>query len=145
MEAFTQFQAQVKTLIELIGLNEPSIDVDPESRKVTVFVNEGEWFKQALPRLVSEVDHVAKLLAKKASLEVFFVDINNYRKEREQIIVELAKAAARKASTGKEEVRLPAMNAYERRLVHVELAVHPEVKTESEGEGRARCVIIKPL
>ena len=37
------------------------------------------------------------------------------------------------------------MNAYERRLVHVELAVHPDVRTESEGDGRERCVVIKPI
>ena len=37
------------------------------------------------------------------------------------------------------------MNSYERRLVHVELAVHPSVTTESAGEGRERYVIIKPI
>ncbi len=145
MEPMEQFQNQVRKLIELVGFNEPSIDFDLEAKKIFVFVNEGEWFKELLPKIVSELDHLVKLLAKKEQVESFFVDVNNYRKERERIIVELAKAAAKKALTAKEEVRLPTMNAYERRLVHVELSIHPEVKTESVGEGRERCVIVKPL
>ncbi|MST04322.1 MAG: hypothetical protein EXS49_02020, partial [Candidatus Pacebacteria bacterium] len=48
-------------------------------------------------------------------------------------------------SSQKSEVRLPAMNAYERRIVHTELAVRPDVKTESSGEGRERCVVIRPI
>jgi len=73
------------------------------------------------------------------------VDLNYYRKERERLIAELARAAAKKASITKEEVALPPMNAYERRLVHVELTTHPELKTESIGVGRERHVIIKQL
>ena len=37
------------------------------------------------------------------------------------------------------------MNAYERRLIHVEIANHPDLKTESIGEGRERRVVIKPI
>lgn len=142
MEAF---QTKVKQIVELAGFNEPSVDFDVETRKINIFVNEGEWFKEWLPTLVNEVDHLMKLLSKKENCESFFVDINNYRKERERLIVELAKAAARKASLGKEDVKLPSMNAYERRLVHVELAIHPEVKTESVGEGKGRYVVVKPI
>jgi spoIIIJ-associated protein len=95
--------------------------------------------------MISDLEHLFRLLAKRQNHAGFFVDINNYRKERERIIAELAKAAARKAVMTKSEVRLPAMNAYERRLVHIELSIHPDVRTESEGEGQTRCVIIKPI
>jgi predicted RNA-binding protein Jag len=140
-----QFQTQIKKIIELTGFQDPVVNFDSENRKVEIFVNEGEWFKKWLPGIVSDVDHLVKLLARKQKLQDFFVDVNNYRKERERLIVEIAKAAARKAVAEKHEVRLPAMNAYERRLIHVELAVHPDVRTESEGEGRDRSVIIRPI
>lgn len=139
------FQHKVKKIVELVGFSEPSVDFDLEGRKINIFVNEGEWIKQWLPTLVGEFDHLMKLIAKKENIEAFFVDVNNYRKERERIIIELAKAAAKKASTSKEEVTLPSMNAYERRLIHVELAIHPDVKTESIGEGKERHVVIKPI
>ncbi len=73
------------------------------------------------------------------------MDINNYRRERERLISELAKAAARKALMNKQEVKLPAMNAYERRIIHLELASRPDVKTESYGEGRERYIVVKPI
>ena len=74
---------------------------------------------------------------------MYFVDINNYQAERERIIQELAKAAARKVIATKIELPLPAMNAYERRLIHTELATHPDIKTESDGVGRERHVVVK--
>ncbi len=141
-----EFKQKVKSITELMGLNEPGVDFDAENRKVTIFANEGDWFKKHLPYLVADLERLVNLLAKKHGLEEnIFIDINNYRKERENIIVELAKAAARKVLLSKEEVRLPAMNAYERRLVHMELASRPDVKSESAGEGRERHVVVKPI
>ncbi|MEK7463381.1 MAG: R3H domain-containing nucleic acid-binding protein, partial [Patescibacteria group bacterium] len=90
----------------------------------------------------------AKLALKKidpASIENLVLDMNNYRREREHLISELAKAAARKVLMNKQEVQLPAMNAYERRIVHMELASRPDVKTESSGLGPERHIIVKPI
>ncbi len=141
-----EFKSKTKTLLALLQLNEPSVEFDAENRKLTVFANEGEWIKKFLPYLVSDLERVVNLLSKKYGIsEPIFVDVNNYRKERENLIVELAKAAARKVLITKQEVKLPAMNAYERRLVHVELSARPDVKSESFGEGPERYVVIKPL
>ena len=78
-------------------------------------------------------------------MDVAYIDINNYRKDREDLIIKLAKAAAKKSSVTKQEVSLPAMNAYERRIIHSELSLHPDLKTESSGEGKQRHVVIKPI
>ena len=138
-------QTKIQQLLEIGGFREPSVRIDSETRKVEIFVNEGEWFKKWLPSLVTDFDHLIRLFAKKHDTRPFFVDVNSYRRERERIIVDIANAAARKASLEKSEIKLPSMNAYERRLIHVALAIHPEVKTESEGEGKTRCVIIRPI
>ena len=135
----------IQKIIELAGFGDFSVDYDKENRKVSIFINEGDWLKDWLPSLVTNFSHLIKLLAKKAGEENVFIDINNYRREREQIIVDLARAAARKVLISRTEVKLPAMNAYERRLIHVELSTRPDVKTESQGEGTERCVIVKPL
>jgi predicted RNA-binding protein Jag len=37
------------------------------------------------------------------------------------------------------------MSAYERRVIHAELALRPDINTESEGEPPSRCVVVKPL
>ena len=141
-----EFKTKIRTILDLLALREPSVDFNEEGRRITVFVNEGEWLKKHLPYLVADFERLANLLAKKHGIEEnLFVDINNYRKERENIIVELAKAAARKVLLTKEEVKLPAMNAYERRLIHMELATRPDVKSESMGEGKDRFVVVKPI
>lgn len=73
----------------------------------------------------------------------YVVDVNYYRRERERLIVELARAAARKAVATKTQIELPPMNGYERRLVHVEITTHQELKTESVGLGKDRHIIIR--
>ena len=147
MEIWTQENLKnfAKELLEEAGLQEVSADVDQESRHLLLFANEGEWFKKMLPPLVSDLNQIMRLMTQKHGLDPLFVDVNNYRKERERIIVELAKAAARKAVLEKSDVSLPAMNSYERRLIHTELSTRPDVKTESIGEGQSRAVVIKPI
>jgi len=55
----------------------------------------------------------------------------------------LARAAAQKVMATKNPISLPPMNSYERRLVHMALAHHPEVTTESSGSDKTRFVTIK--
>lgn len=141
-----QLQEKLKKMIELMGFADFSINRETESRRFSIFINEGESFKKLIPDFVTNLDHLVKLMAGKAGeTESVFIDINNYRREREGLILELARAAARKAATTGQEVPLPAMNAYERRLIHLELSSRPDVKTESMGEGKERYIVIKPI
>ena len=72
------------------------------------------------------------------------LDINDYRKTRMNYLVDVAKqAVGRVRSTQKAEALFP-MSAYERRVVHMELAACPDVATESIGEGLQRRIVIKP-
>ena len=129
----------------MMGFSDYSAEAEPEGRRIRIFINEGEWLKTWVPRLIADFELVLRLMAKKENAEYIFVDINNYRKERERLIVEIAKAAAKKAALTKTSVSLPAMNAYERRLVHAEHSQRPDIKTESIGEGKDRYVIVKPI
>jgi len=139
------FQTFIQQLFERMGFRDFHVEVKEENRG-TVFIYEDEaLIKEILPILVASVNHVVQLVGKKHDAPAVIFDINNYRQERENLIAELAKAAAKKVHTTKSEVALPAMNSYERRIVHMALAVHPEVTTESVGEGKDRYVIVKPV
>jgi spoIIIJ-associated protein len=139
------FQTFVQQLLERMGFRDFHVEVKEENRG-TVFIYENQALvKEVLPLLVQSVNHVVQLLGRKHGILPVVFDINNYRQERENLIAELAKAAAKKVHMTKTEVSLPAMNAYERRIVHTALAVHPEVTTESVGEGKERYVIVKPV
>lgn len=141
-----QWDIIIKDLVEKIGFKDYHVVLKPEEGHGSLFIYENEeWMKGNLPMVVDAMNHVLQMIAKKNQAKSIFLDINNYRQEREKLITELARAAAKKVILEKQEMSLPMMNSYERRLVHVELALHPEVKTESIGEGKERYVIVKPV
>lgn len=69
------------------------------------------------------------------------LDIEGYRKKREQTLVVLAKRMALKAQK-KGKVVMEPMNPYERRILHATLQEDDSVTTYSEGEDPMRRVII---
>ena len=130
----------------LAGFTDWKAEVDEEHKHGTVFIHDTPaLIKENLPALVESFNYLIQLIAKKNDQPPIFLDINNYRRERETLITELARAAARKVLATGEAISLPAMNSYERRIVHVALAVHPEVFTESVGAGKERYVVVKRL
>ncbi len=136
----------INNLIKKMGFNDFSVNFDKEHGHCSVFIHEDEnLLKEQIQVFVENINKIIKLIADKNNTKSIFVDINNYRKKREELIIELARAAAKKAITTKEEVSLPPMNSYERRLAHIELMSHPEVSTESQGKGKNRFVIVKPI
>ncbi len=96
---------------------------------------------------ISVFETVLRLVIKKQldELPMFHLDINSYRSLREGALRELAKKAAHRARIYKKPVALEAMTAYDRRVIHTELAAHPDIKTESTGEGEKRRVVVKPV
>ena len=72
-----------------------------------------------------------------------YIDIENYKKAREQSLVDLANKMADKAEEIERNVHLDPMNPYERRIIHSALQNRELVETESMGEGEKRHVVIK--
>jgi len=71
------------------------------------------------------------------------LDVNDYKKSRADYLIDVAKqTVARVRNTQKAEALFP-MSAYERRIVHMELAACPDIATESIGAEPQRRVIIK--
>ncbi|MDP2650522.1 MAG: R3H domain-containing nucleic acid-binding protein [bacterium] len=139
-----EIHLKITKLIELMGFSDFRVEPDASFRKISIVINDTLVRDNHLPTLVLNLDRIARLMAKQANQDPIIIDVNNYRREREELIVKLAKAAARKAALESTAVSLPAMNAYERRLVHTELAMRPDVTTESTGTIQ-RYVIVKPL
>lgn len=140
-----ELQDNFQQIIELMGFSDFSVNYDPANNHLSVIINDNLISEENLPGLVGNLDCLMRLIAQKNNLEPVFVDVNNYRKKRRDLIIELAKATARKSLAEKKEIPLPPMNAYERRIVHLELSSHPDIKTESVGEGRERYIVIRPI
>lgn len=73
------------------------------------------------------------------------LDVNSYRTVYEEKLREFAREAAHKVSISKKVLELPPMSPKDRRIIHLEIALRSDVKTESVGEGENRHIIIKPI
>lgn len=141
-----QWEKYMTNLVEKMGFSDFRVEVDTEHNHGSVFIYDSQnLVKENLPFLIENINHLTQLVAKKQNASPIYFDINNYRRERENLITELARQAARKVAATHQEISLPFMNSYERRLVHMELSAHPMVKTESVGDGKERYVTIKPI
>ena len=73
-----------------------------------------------------------------------YVDIDGYKANRNQSIIDLANKTADQAVKIERNIHLDPMNAYDRRIVHTTLQEREDVTTESTGEGEKRHVVVKP-
>ncbi len=93
-----------------------------------------------------EIQRLLRIILNKKIEKSFYIDldINDYKKKKIEYLKDLAKDLADEVVLTKEEKALFPMPAYERRIIHLELAERADVTTESQGEGVERKVIIKP-
>lgn len=72
-----------------------------------------------------------------------FVEINDYKKKKEEKLRKLANKMAANCVKFRRPIKLEPMSAYERLIIHRELADRIDVETESIGEEPRRRVVIK--
>jgi spoIIIJ-associated protein len=72
------------------------------------------------------------------------IDVEGYKQRRYEALQALAWRLAEQVKARKMPFTLEPMLAYERRIIHLALADHADVTTESIGEGEARRVVIQP-
>jgi spoIIIJ-associated protein len=70
------------------------------------------------------------------------LDVENYRKRREETLKQLAVRLAGRIKNRDDKVVLEPMNGYERKIIHVALQEVAHVRTESEGQDPYRHVVI---
>jgi spoIIIJ-associated protein len=72
------------------------------------------------------------------------IDVEGYKQRRYEALRALAWRMAEQVKAKGAPFTLEPMPAYERRIVHLTLAEHPDVTTQSTGEGESRKVVILP-
>lgn len=93
----------------------------------------------ALQFIVNKI--VNKALDKKINI---VVDSENYRKRREESLVQLALKMGDKATRIRKPVTTSPMNPHDRRIVHLALKEDDRLDTRSRGEGLMKKVVIIP-
>jgi spoIIIJ-associated protein len=72
------------------------------------------------------------------------IDVGGYRKHRRDSLQKLALYLAEQVKSRRRAMPMEPMPADERRIIHLALADHPDVTTQSIGEGENRKVVILP-
>ncbi len=96
---------------------------------------------------LNEIQRLLKVvLRKNFPEERFFInlDVNDYKEKKMEYLRETARSMADEVVLTEKEKKLEPMPAYERRIIHLELAGRGDITTESTGEEPERSVVIKP-
>jgi len=70
------------------------------------------------------------------------VDMEQYRKRREQSLRSMATRLGEKVKKKKKPITIEAMNAHDRRIIHLTLKSDPSLETRSVGKGEMRKLVI---
>ncbi|MBQ3452238.1 MAG: protein jag [Selenomonadaceae bacterium] len=82
---------------------------------------------------------------RKAGEKVHFtLDVEDYRRRREQALIKLAKGVAERALKTRRDVKLEPMNRHERKIIHTVLQDNDRVETHSAGEEPYRYIVVSP-
>jgi spoIIIJ-associated protein len=92
------------------------------------------------------LQHIIRLImAHQMQVKIPIVlDVEGYKERRCEGLRSLAEKLAEQVKTRKTPFSMEPMPAFERRVVHLALANHEDVYTESTGEGDLRKVVILP-
>lgn len=113
--------------------------VDVRGDDLSLLIGRGGETLEALQYVTRLI--VGKELHKPVSV---VIDIEGYRARREEVLRKLARRMADQAMERGRTLSLEPMPPNERRIIHIELREHPDVRTESVGEGKRRKVTIIP-
>jgi spoIIIJ-associated protein len=145
----------LENLLQLMGLDatvtarEPETAGDGLGMIQAVLDVDGEDLGLLIGRrgqTLTSLQYVLNLMVSKQVHKrvAFGIDVDGYRRRREEALVTLAMRTASRVRGSGRSVTLEPMPANERRIVHLALADDPNVMTVSIGEGEERKVAITP-
>jgi len=138
----------LETLIELMKITAEVSVLQANTGELPVTLNiEGEDLGVLIGRrgqALASLQYVVRLIvAEKLKVWVpINVDIAGYKKRRYESLQNLALRLAEQVKRNRRLIMLEPMPADERRIIHLALADHPDVTTQSMGEGDMRKVAI---
>ena len=132
-----------------VELKPPSLDgANPGARSIALEVK-GEDLGILIGRrgeTLASLQYIVRLIVaryQKANVPIA-IDVEGYKQRRYKVLRDLALRLAQKVKSSGQSITLEPMLPDERRVVHLALSVHPDVTTQSYGEGEARKVVVMP-
>jgi spoIIIJ-associated protein len=152
-DSLQKFLQELLTAAKLdlkISASTLSADNVPDAGGAEVFADLSGRDKDLLLERGAELLHAIEHLALRALRleppwqDKVLLDSGGYRAMRLEELRMTARVAAERVQTSRQPFKLNAMNARERRIVHLALQEFPGVRTESVGVGEQRQVVIHP-
>jgi len=129
----------IKAEIKLLPPKEETLGINLKTENPQILIGEKG-------QTLSEIQHLLKAILRREIQENFYIDldINDYKKKKFEYLKGLARSLADEVALTKKERILSSMPAYERRIIHLEIAERNDVTSESIGQEPERRVVIKP-
>ena len=140
----------VKTVIADIGLNAEAelYSCEDGTRRITIVGDDASALIGHHGDTLDALQYLANLASARKNIKGerdksrVTLDIEGYRKKREETLRALARRMAAKALRNRRSVMLEPMSAYERRIIHSEIQNIEGVSTNSIGSDNNRKIVI---
>lgn len=115
--------------------------------RVNVTTNNDDLFVTPTADPLLALQHLLRVMFKaeltqdEASL---VLNIGDFQNQQKVSLEAVANQAIEEVLRTNSPFYMRPMSSYERRIVHMVLAEHPEVDSESEGEGSGRRIVVRP-
>lgn len=142
-----KIQDILKNIFEITGESDLEYKIEKRNNQVLLEIN-GEKVAHLIGykgKTIESIQSVLNAMLQKEDEEYakIFVEINGYKKQKEDKLKRFANKMADNVIRFRKPIRLEPMSAYERLIIHTELAKRNDVETESFGEEPRRRVVIK--
>ena len=137
-----QFVADVTAAMGL-DVNVVAERLDDGGLRIDVQGEDGTTLLQRKGEALDALQHIVNTAFRhEGDSQRIVVDCQNFRRGKDLELQQMAKFLIEKVKSTKTPQELGPLNSYARRVVHMEVAQHPEVTSESQGDGQMKTVII---
>ncbi|HEU0085537.1 MAG TPA: R3H domain-containing nucleic acid-binding protein [Candidatus Paceibacterota bacterium] len=148
----TETHNLIKEILDKLPVSYGDISINEDGSKTTwfsievgdpyPFLDRGGEGVFALNHLIRKITDT-KSSREEANDHAIIIDINGFQKKRVESVRSIAHMMAERARYFKSNIEIDPMPAFERRVIHEFLSEAGDLKTESQGEGHSRRVVIK--
>jgi spoIIIJ-associated protein len=135
----------VQAVTAAMGLAlEATVNNTAEGPRVDLEGEEGEWLLRHKAEALQALQHIASSVFRHelAADKRVVVDCLGFRRDKEAELRQMAHFLAERAVRTGLEQKLGPLNPYERRIVHMAVAEHASVASESIGDAFIKTVLI---
>ncbi|MBI4477534.1 MAG: hypothetical protein HY654_10195 [Acidobacteria bacterium] len=141
----TRILSLVSDVIQAMGVSlDATIEDGPDGPRVNLDGHDGEVFLRRKGEALNALQQIANTIFRDElpPQKRITIDCMGFRRDKETELRQMARFLADKAVQTGLDQELGPLNAYERRIVHMAVAEHAGVTTQSVGEPPMKKIII---